>query len=84
MRGGRDLIFFGCGVWAFYHYGRTNTSRIACAAIVVWAVIGQIFRYLDTWRLVINTGAMLLTFAAPACVTVPACLALPALQQRDA
>jgi low affinity Fe/Cu permease len=30
--------------------------------IVVWAFTGPLFRYSDTWQLVINTGTMIVTF----------------------
>ena len=36
---------------------------IACALIVVvWAATGPVFRYSDTWQLVINTGTTIVTF----------------------
>jgi len=34
----------------------------AIAIIAVWAVTGPIFRYSDTWQLVINTGTTIITF----------------------
>src|SRR6266566_376287 len=30
--------------------------------IVTWAITGPIFRYSDTWQLVINTGTTIVTF----------------------
>jgi len=41
-----------------------STSAFGCAAgvIVVWAVIGPVFHYSDTWQLVINTGTTIITF----------------------
>ena len=30
--------------------------------IIVWAVLGPIFHYSDTWQLVINTGTTIVTF----------------------
>ena len=39
--------------WAF---------ALAVAVIIVWAVSGPIFRFSDTWQLVINTGTTILTF----------------------
>ncbi len=35
---------------------------IALAVILIWAVTGPIFRYSDTWQLVINTGTTIITF----------------------
>jgi low affinity Fe/Cu permease len=35
---------------------------IAVLIIVVWAAIGPLFGYSDTWQLVINTGTTIVTF----------------------
>jgi len=35
---------------------------IALAVIIVWGVTGPIFRFSDTWQLVINTGTTIVTF----------------------
>jgi len=42
--------------------GRPLALLIAFSVIVVWAVTGPIFRYSDTWQLVINTGTTIITF----------------------
>ena len=34
----------------------------ALILIVLWAVVGPIFGYSDTWQLVINTGTTIITF----------------------
>ena len=34
----------------------------AIGVVVVWALTGPIFRYSDTWQLVINTGTTIVTF----------------------
>ena len=34
----------------------------ALALIVIWAVLGPVFHYSDTWQLVINTGTTIITF----------------------
>ena len=39
--------------WAFF---------TAALVVVVWAISGRIFRYSDTWQLVINTGTTIVTF----------------------
>jgi len=41
------------GSWAF---------AVALATIVVWGVTGPVFRFSDTWQLVINTGTTIITF----------------------
>jgi low affinity Fe/Cu permease len=42
--------------------GRPATFALAAAIIVVWAIIGPIFGFSDTWQLVINTGTTIITF----------------------
>ena len=39
--------------WAF---------MLAITVIVVWAVTGPMFRFSDTWQLIINTGTTIVTF----------------------
>ena len=34
----------------------------ALILIILWAVVGPIFNYSDTWQLVINTGTTIITF----------------------
>jgi low affinity Fe/Cu permease len=35
---------------------------MAVSVIVAWAVTGPLFRFSDTWQLVINTGTTIVTF----------------------
>lgn len=35
---------------------------VALLVIIVWAVTGPIFKFSDTWQLVINTGTTIITF----------------------
>jgi len=42
--------------------GTSYAFIIAVAVIVVWAITGPLFRYSDTWQLVINTGTTIVTF----------------------
>lgn len=45
------------------HYLGSRWAFIAAiGVIVVWALTGPIFRYSDTWQLVINTGTTIVTF----------------------
>jgi low affinity Fe/Cu permease len=41
-----------------------STPAFACALgiIVLWAVVGPVFSFSDTWQLVINTGTTIVTF----------------------
>ena len=42
--------------------GRPPAFALALAVIIVWAITGPIFRWSDTWQLVINTGTTIVTF----------------------
>ena len=42
--------------------GQPMTFITAVVIIVVWAVTGPLFRYSDTWQLIINTGTTIVTF----------------------
>jgi low affinity Fe/Cu permease len=41
-----------------------STPAFACAlgVVAVWALLGPVFHYSDTWQLVINTGTTVVTF----------------------
>ena len=42
--------------------GSTAAFIIAVAVIIVWAALGQVFGFSDTWQLVINTSTTIVTF----------------------
>jgi low affinity Fe/Cu permease len=42
--------------------GHPSTFVAAVGIIVIWALTGPIFRFSDTWQLVINTGTTVITF----------------------
>jgi low affinity Fe/Cu permease len=42
--------------------GRPVTFALCCAIVLVWAVLGPVFGFSDTWQLVINTGTTIVTF----------------------
>ena len=42
--------------------GSSRAFAAACVTIALWAVTGPLFRYSDTWQLVINTGTTIVTF----------------------
>jgi low affinity Fe/Cu permease len=44
--------------WAGSRWG----FGIALGTVIVWAVTGPVFRWSDTWQLVINTGTTVVTF----------------------
>ncbi|OSI24869.1 MULTISPECIES: low affinity iron permease family protein [Bradyrhizobium] len=42
--------------------GRASTFILALAVVIIWALIGPLFGFSDTWQLVINTGTTIVTF----------------------
>ena len=42
--------------------GQPLTFVTAVLVILVWAVTGPIFKFSDTWQLIINTGTTIVTF----------------------
>ena len=42
--------------------GRPVTFALAVGVILIWALVGPIYGYSDTWQLVINTGTTIVTF----------------------
>ena len=63
MSGIRSTSWFGrlarCSAHAM---GQPVAFGGALILIVLWAVVGPIFGYSDTWQLVINTGTTIITF----------------------
>ena len=57
-----DGSFRKIAKWTSWIVGRPAAFVIALLVIVVWAVTGPIFRFSDTWQLVINTGTTVVTF----------------------
>jgi low affinity Fe/Cu permease len=48
--------------WTARASGRSVTFIGAVLIIVAWGITGPIFRFSDTWQLVINTGTTIITF----------------------
>ena len=48
--------------WATTATGSSAAFIIAAATVVIWAVTGPVFKYSETWQLVINTGTTIITF----------------------
>ena len=42
--------------------GRPPAFVLAFAVVLVWGVTGPLFKFSDTWQLVINTGTTIVTF----------------------
>src|SRR5215216_6414586 len=61
-KGKRLSWFTRTAKWASRAAGRPMTFTIALAIILIWAITGPIFKFSDTWQLVINTGTTIITF----------------------
>jgi len=48
--------------WTARAAGKPIAFAIAIVVIIAWAATGPIFRFSDTWQLVINTGTTIVTF----------------------
>src|SRR5215204_4484010 len=53
-----DRVAAGVTHWAGSSWG----FGIAAGTILVWGISGPLFRWSDTWQLVINTGTTIITF----------------------
>jgi len=42
--------------------GRPAAFILACVIVILWLVTGPVFKYSDTWQLVINTSTTIITF----------------------
>ena len=42
--------------------GQPATFGLAVLIIVIWAITGPVFKFTDTWQLVINTSTTIITF----------------------
>ena len=58
----RKLWFVHFAQWVSHATGRPIVFLLAFSSIVVWAMLGPIFGYSDTWQLVINTATTIITF----------------------
>ena len=47
---------------ASHFCGRPSIFALAVACIIVWVITGPVFKFSDTWQLVINTGTTIVTF----------------------
>src|SRR5215468_47622 len=54
--------FRACAQWLCQAAGRPRAFLLALASIIVWAALGPLFHFSDTWQLVINTATTIITF----------------------
>jgi len=55
-------VFTRFAKWTARATGRPAAFVMAATVIVVWGVTGPLFKFSDTWQLVINTGTTIVTF----------------------
>jgi low affinity Fe/Cu permease len=60
--GGLARRLAGFASWISEKTGSTPAFLIALGVVVVWAALGPVFKFSDTWQLVINTGTTIITF----------------------
>jgi low affinity Fe/Cu permease len=42
--------------------GRPWVFIVCCALVLIWALTGPVFKFSDTWQLIINTSTTIITF----------------------
>jgi low affinity Fe/Cu permease len=62
MAGAATSLFSRCSRWSSNALGHPLAFALALAAVIVWAALGPVFRFSDTWQLTINTGTTIVTF----------------------
>lgn len=55
-------LFARSAKWTSRATGHPSSFLVALAVIVVWLLTGPIFRFSNTWQLVVNTGTTIITF----------------------
>src|SRR5476651_677385 len=48
--------------WATIATGSSAAFLTAIFVIIIWGITGPVFKYSDTWQLIINTGTTIITF----------------------
>ena len=61
-RAGLGLILERFSLKATKATGTSGAFVIALAVLIVWGISGPLFKFSDTWQLVINTGTTIVTF----------------------
>ena len=58
----RTSAFSRLAKWTAHAAGHPAAFALALLIILAWAMSGPVFRFSDTWQLVINTGTTIVTF----------------------
>jgi low affinity Fe/Cu permease len=51
-----------CAQWIALQAGSPAAFLLATLTILIWATLGPVFHFSDTWQLVINTATTIITF----------------------
>ncbi|HEU4961260.1 MAG TPA: low affinity iron permease family protein [Sphingomonas sp.] len=57
-----DRFFTRLAAMIAFFAGQPFAFILALTVIIVWAVTGPVFKFSDTWQLVVNTGTTIITF----------------------
>jgi low affinity Fe/Cu permease len=57
-----DRVFTKWAARIAFFAGQPLAFVLAAAVIIVWCVTGPLFKFSDTWQLVVNTGTTIVTF----------------------
>jgi len=57
-----DRLFTKLAARIAFFAGQPFAFILAALVIIVWAVTGPLFKFSDTWQLVVNTGTTIVTF----------------------
>ena len=60
--GGKSSPFTRIATAAARAAGQPWTFALAALVVIIWAILGPVFGFSDTWQLVINTGTTIVTF----------------------
>lgn len=62
MSTSKNSFFEKIANWATIFTGSSVAFIGATSIVLIWAITGPIFKYSETWQLVINTGTTIITF----------------------
>jgi low affinity Fe/Cu permease len=58
----KNNLFERFANWATIATGSSGAFLSAVSVIIIWLISGPVFKYSDTWQLIINTETTLITF----------------------
>jgi low affinity Fe/Cu permease len=61
-RSHNEGVFCRCANYSARYLGSATAFIAAIGIVLVWGLTGPVFRFSDTWQLVINTGTTIITF----------------------